>query len=286
MGNHSKVVVTGASGFTGRYLVPELTDYGHIIATLKSDLNDRDAVIAEILAVEPVYVVHLAAISFVGEQDADAIYRVNVVGTTNLLDALALLPIAPKKVIVASSATVYGNASGSTMETAPLRPVNHYGCSKLSMECMAQNYINKLPIIIARPFNYTGLGHSENFLIPKIVATYRSNKGVILLGNLDVAREFNDVRDVCRVYRHLLHSSFDNGVINICRGTPITLMNIIDIMNNITGVKMEVKVNPLFVREDEIKILSGDSRKLEAVVDVTWKYSIEDTLCWMYGVKN
>lgn len=286
MGNHSKVLVTGASGFTGRYLVPELIGYGHIIATLKSDLNDREALVAEILAIEPVYVVHLAAISFVDEQDVDAMYRVNVVGTTNLLDALALLPIAPKKVIVASSATVYGNASGSTMESVPPRPVNHYGCSKLSMECMAQNYINKLPIIIARPFNYTGLAHSENFLIPKIVATYRSNKDVILLGNLDVAREFNDVRDVCRVYRHLLHSSFDSGVINICRGIPIKLMMIIDIMNDITGVKMEVKVNPLFIREDEIKILSGDSRKLEAVIDVTWKYSIEDTLYWMYDAKD
>jgi len=282
----SKVLVTGASGFTGRYLVSELSNYDHIISTLKSDLNDKDAVIAEILAVEPDYVVHLAAISFVGTQEADAIYRVNVIGTTNLLDALSLLPIAPKKVIIASSATVYGNASGEIMETAPLQPVNHYGCSKLSMECMAQNYINKFPIIIVRPFNYTGLGHSKNFLIPKIVTTYRSNKDVIFLGNLDVAREFNDVRDVCRVYRKLLYSSFDNGVINICRGSPITLMNIIDVMNNITGIKMEVKVNPLFVRKDEIKILSGNSRKLEAIIDVTWKYSIEDTLRWMYDIKN
>ena len=63
-------------------------------------------------------------------------------------------------------------------------------------------------------------------------------------------------------------------------------MNIIDIMNNITGIKMEVEVNPLFVREDEIKILSGDSRKLETIIDVIWKYSIEDTLCWMYGFKK
>ncbi|MDC0387452.1 GDP-mannose 4,6-dehydratase [Gammaproteobacteria bacterium] len=286
MGNHSKILITGACGFTGRYLVSELTGHDYTIATLKSDLNDRDAVMAEILAVEPVYVVHLAAISSVDEQDASSIYQVNVVGTSNLLDALALLPIAPKKVIVASSANVYGNASESPMETSPLRPVNHYGCSKLSMECIAQNYINKLPIIITRPFNYTGLGHSDNFLIPKIVATYRSNKGVISLGNLDVAREFNDVRDVCEVYRNLLDSSFDSGVINICKGSSITLMNIIDIMNNITGIKMEVEVNPLFVREDEIKILSGDSRKLETIIDVIWKYSIEDTLCWMYGFKK
>lgn len=282
MKSHSKVLITGARGFTGRHLISELLEHGYIIETLNSDVSDRNAVISEILTKAPTYVVHLAAISFVGEQDVEAIYRVNVVGTTNVLDALTLLPIAPKRVIVASSATVYGNASENTPESAPLRPVNHYGCSKLSMEHMAWNYVNKLSIIIARPFNYTGVGHSDNFLIPKIVSAYRSNNTAISLGNLDVAREFNDVRDVCRVYRQLLHCSFDKRVINICKGVPVTLMNIISLMEKITSIKMEIKVNPLFVRAEEIKVMTGDTRELDAAVDVVWRYSIEETLSWMY----
>ena len=111
------------------------------------------------------------------------------------------------------------------------------------MECLAKNYFSKLPIIITRPFNYTGVGQADHFLIPKIVNHYKNKKNSIELGNLDVKREFNDIRFVCEAYKKLLESEARSEVVNIASENPIALMDIIDIMNKISGYKIEVKVN-------------------------------------------
>ena len=101
------------------------------------------------LSVNPAKVIHLAGVSFVGTADVNSIYNVNVVGTVNLLESLAALNNPTLKVILSSTATVYGNSKTSTLSEKHLpMPVNHYACSKLSMEHMAQNYVNKFVIII------------------------------------------------------------------------------------------------------------------------------------------
>ena len=90
-----------------------------------------------------------------------------MMGTINLLDALCALPICPSKVVLASSANVYGNCAVSPIkEDQPPAPVNHYAMSKLAMEHMARTFASRLPIVITRPFNYTGPGQRSNFLIP------------------------------------------------------------------------------------------------------------------------
>ncbi len=253
---------------------------------MKSDLTDRAAVFDEVVACSPDYVIHLAGISFAAEADADLIYRVNVIGSMNLLDALRQLDKPLRKVILASSATVYGNVQDSVLSEALCpKPVSHYGCSKLAMEHMVQNYVAKLPLVITRPFNYTGIGHAEHFLIPKIVKAYQDAKSAIELGNLDVSREFNDVRDICQIYLDLLLMSRSGVTVNICSGKTISLMTVISLMNEIAGYVMQVKVNPAFVRANEIKDLSGDVSRLNELVQPEFKYGIEDTLRWMYGAK-
>ena len=282
----SKFLITGLDGFTGQHLAAFLTQNGFEVVSLKSDLTDRSAVFSEVASCSPDCVVHLAGISFAAEADADLIYRVNVVGTLNLLDALCQVEKSVQKVVIASSATVYGNVPGSVLSEALCpKPVNHYGCSKLAMEHMAQNYLGKLPLVITRPFNYTGIGHAEHFLIPKIVKAYRESLKEIELGNLDVSREFNDVRDVCRIYLDLLLSDQSGVTVNICSGRTMSLMHIIALMDQIAGYKMQVKVNPAFVRANEIKDLSGDVSRLNDLVQPEFKYGIEDTLRWMYGAK-
>uniref|UniRef100_Q31F02 NAD dependent epimerase/dehydratase family protein n=1 Tax=Hydrogenovibrio crunogenus (strain DSM 25203 / XCL-2) TaxID=317025 RepID=Q31F02_HYDCU len=283
--SHSnKVLITGLDGFTGQYLKSDLELNGFQVVGLTANLIDREAVISEVLTLEPDYVVHLAGISFAASEDTASIYSVNVSGTVNLLDGLSQLNHSPKKTILASSATVYGNVTGSVLsESICPKPISHYGCSKLAMEHMAQNYTDKFPLIITRPFNYTGIGHAEHFLIPKIVKAYQDKKTVIELGNLDVSREFNDVRDICKIYLDLLLSEKDGITVNVCSGKTVSLMSIVSLMDQIAGYKMNVKVNPAFVRENEIKDLSGDVSYLNDLVKPEFKYGIEDTLRWMYG---
>ena len=154
-----KLLVTGADGFTGRHFSSRAVKAGHEVVKLKADLLDREALHDEVLLVRPDLVVHLAAISFVGSPDKISFYAVNVIGTTNLLDAILALPKVPFKVLLASSANVYGNCDISPIDekVAP-NPINHYAASKLAMEHIALTYKGKIPIIITRPFNYTGPG--------------------------------------------------------------------------------------------------------------------------------
>ena len=159
-----KVLITGAHGFTGSHLRKELSEHGYDCIGLKSDLLDKEKLLSEVLSVNPQYVIHLAAMSFTAETDLCKIYNVNVVGSTNLLDALAKLKQPPLRVILASTAAVYGNCGEETQgENIIPRPISHYACSKLSMEYISQNYTQMFPISITRPFNYTGRGHSEIF---------------------------------------------------------------------------------------------------------------------------
>lgn len=293
---HSKrLLITGIVGFTGQYLSSYFSAQGYeVFGTVIDgsedethfvcDLRDSDAVKSVIEKVQPTHVIHMAAVSFVGESNASLIYDVNVIGTCNLLDGLSLLTTPPKKVILASSATVYGDQGCEVLDESMCpKPVNHYGCSKLVMEQMASNYKNKLPIIITRPFNYTGSGQELDFLIPKIVSHYQEGKKKIELGNLHVEREFNDIRDVCAIYVALMESDISDATANLCTGRGIALLSVIEMMNEIAGYEIEVSVNPAFVRPNEIKRLVGSSTKLEALIGDIPLRPFRDTLETMYN---
>ena len=202
-----RILLTGAEGFTGRHFSIAASKAGYEVFALKADLTNSEALSAEVKMVSPAYVLHLAAISAVTHADEEAFYRVNVFGTQNLLRALSKLDYLPEKVLLASSANVYGNSLESPItEKVYPSPVNHYAMSKLAMELMSRAYFQGLPIVIARPFNYTGPGHDTRFVIPKIVEHFKRCAPEIELGNLDILREYNDVRMVCQVYLGLLKS--------------------------------------------------------------------------------
>ncbi|SEF19821.1 GDP-mannose 4,6 dehydratase [Variovorax sp. NFACC28] len=209
---------------------------------------------------------HLAAISFVGHAHDEAFYAVNVVGTTNLLNALVKLSVRPRRVLLASSANIYGNTTHSPIdETQTPAPVNHYGMSKLAMEYMARTYIDQLNIVITRPFNYTGPGQDLNFLIPKLAMHFADRAQSIALGNLDVQREFNDVRMVCDAYLLLLAYGEPNETYNICSGEPYALQFVIDTFARLTTHSIRVEINPAFVRANEVHRLCGNPGKLHSL---------------------
>jgi nucleoside-diphosphate-sugar epimerase len=262
-----KILLTGADGFTGRHFTAAALAQGHATEALKADLTDRAAVATEAATLAPDWVVHLAGIAFVGHADDAAFYAVNVVGTTNLLSALLNLPVRPQKILLASSANVYGNCEFSPIsEQQATAPVNHYAMSKLAMECMAKTFMDRLPIVIARPFNYTGQGQDMNFVIPKLVDHFVRRAQSISLGNLHVEREFNDVHMVCAAYLHLLKLGVAGETYNVCSGQPYTLQSVIDALSRLTGHAMKVDVNPAFVRANELHRLCGDPAKLHGLL--------------------
>jgi GDP-6-deoxy-D-talose 4-dehydrogenase len=282
-----KILLTGAAGFTGHFFKSAAEAAGHQVLALQADLIDKAAVAAEVLHTAPDAVVHLAAISFVGHADDTAFYRVNVVGTMNLLAGLAALPVKPRKVLLASSANVYGNCDASPItEEQPAAPLNHYAMSKMAMEHMARTYLNRLPIMFSRPFNYTGPGQAPNFLIPKLINHFAQRASAIELGNLHVEREFNDVRMVCDAYLALLAHGVPGEVYNICSGKPYTLLHVIDLLSELTKHTMLVRVNPFFVRTNEVHRLCGSPDKLSRTAGVFPTYSLDQTLKWMLEIER
>ena len=294
-----RALVTGLGGFTGRYLAQSLRQAGYrVFGTAHGaeplgpgmyavDLCDRDELARVVAEVRPDVVAHLAAIAFVAHGDAQAIYRTNVVGTRNLLEALAALGERPRAVLLASSANIYGNAQAEIIdESVPAYPANDYAVSKLAMEYMARLWTDKLPIIIARPFNYTGVGQAPQFLLPKIVGHFQRGERVIELGNIDVERDFSDVRRVVDAYRRLLDLAPAGGVFNVCSGQAVSLKEVIAMMETMAGYRIEVRVNPAFVRANEVHKLQGNAGRLEAAIGPLRQIALRDTLQWMLSEKE
>ncbi|MFC4892661.1 GDP-mannose 4,6-dehydratase [Pseudofrancisella aestuarii] len=290
MGN--KVLITGYNGFTGQYVARTLEKFGYTVFGLvasnhnnskcfKANLNDKQSLQKAIVTVEPDYIIHLAAKAFVGHGDISDFYTTNLIGTRNLLEVIAENLSSIKHVIIASSANIYGNTKeGSLSEEMLPNPANDYAVSKISMEYIAQLFANKIPITITRPFNYTGVGQSDKFLIPKIIKHFKAREEIIELGNIEVWREFNDVRYIANIYVSLLNAK-PGETINLCTGKYYSLKEVINICSNITGHKIQIKINSNFVRENEVKILAGNPDKLNKLVNIDNKHSLEDTLKWM-----
>jgi len=295
----ARALITGIEGFTGQYIVDELRLASYEIVGLafasacgqsenviSCDLTDLPSVEAAVDQAQPDVIVHLAGISFVAHGDVDAIYRTNIVGTRNLLAAASKLKTAPSAILLASSANIYGNAGVEIIdESTPAAPANDYAVSKLAMEYVAKLWVDKLPITIVRPFNYTGVGQSIDFLLPKLVDHFRRRAPMIELGNLDVVREFSDVRNVVEYYRRLLQrdSNFTSGdAFNICSGVGHSLLEAIEMLREISDHSPEIRVNPAFVRANEVKKLVGSRVKLENAIGVVSAIPLRDTLRWMY----
>lgn len=291
-------LVTGLAGFTGHYVARELEALGYEVVGLGQgralagrhlavDLRDARRLGELVAEIQPQVVVHLAAVAFVAHGDVSDIYSSNIVGTRNLLAALAACKRRAEKVLLASSANVYGNAEVPVLdESCAVQPENDYAVSKCAMELLSRHWRDDLPIVVSRPFNYTGVGQSLSFLLPKLVDHFARRLPQVELGNIDVYRDFSDVRTVADAYARLLGAGESGEVYNVCSGVSYSIQDILLMLAELAGYSIDVHVNPAFVRANEVKRLAGSNRKLAATIGELKHIPLRDTLQWMYRAQT
>ncbi len=296
MSTTKKVLITGASGFTGFYVKRALEDNGHQVfgttlnakhGFMQANLTKFEDVAAVIETVKPTTIVHLAGISFAGETDVPAFYSSNVLATRNVLAATERHAPNIESVIIASSASVYGaNRSPLLSESSEVQPLSDYAVSKACVELVAKSWMSRVPITITRPFNYTGLGQSKNFIIPKILSAFANNRSSLALGNTSVFRDFSDVRDVAEVYKLLVERPSIGEVFNIASGKAVSLTELLDLASTLTGHKLTIERDPDLIRPNEVQYQTGNSKKLRMLLDIKSWREIDETIEWMLSDSN
>ncbi|MFN8035215.1 MAG: GDP-mannose 4,6-dehydratase [Acidimicrobiia bacterium] len=272
-----RAAVTGARGFVGPHLVAHLEAMGDDVFALdrsgpeRFDVTDADAVRDTLSAIRPDALYHLAALSHVGEswEAPNLTIRVNVEGTLNVLRACADAGVT--RVVVVGSAEQYGRVRPEDVplpEDAPMRPVTPYGASKVAADVLAlQAFLaDGLPTIRARPFNHTGPGQTDRFLVPalarRIASAEHAGASEVVVGSLDPVRDVTDVRDVVRAYRLLALHGTPGEAYNVCRGTGVAVAEIAALLVERARRPLEVRVDPALVRPVEVPRLIGDGTRL------------------------
>ena len=280
-----RVLVLGSRGFTGRHLCNRLHSNPSVTVFEASDYGvdlRRPATVQRCLAeTRPEVVVNLAAVSFVGGSDYKGIYDVNAFGHLNLLKELKHSGFAGR-LIFASSANIYGNNTPTTItEQLSPNPVNHYSCSKVLAENFCTMFRDQFEIIVVRPFSCIGVGQKPHFLVPKIVQHFRERQPFIELGNIDVERDFSDIRDIAANYMLLIHTDKKCDVVHFCSNETYSIKQIISMLEEISNHKIDVRMNPQCGREKDLLYQRGSDTRVLSLGFVR-RYSMRDTLEWMY----
>lgn len=275
----ARILLSGATGFLGRHLFKHLQGMGHEMFGTSNhpqvdgpifycDIRDPLGVESVFRLVKPEIVIHSAAISSVTSSAAEDYYRVNTVGTENMINSALAMPGRVRFMFV-STAGVYGNQDTDRLhEGLCPKPVHHYGMSKFCAERVLVNNLERIDYTIIRPFNIVGEGQSGEFIMPKLVDAFHRRLPVVKLGNIQVYRDYIDVSDACELIARLTFNPAAIGeVCNLCTGGPVSIEQILDLLKGITGHKMEVEVDQAFVRKNEVWRLLGDATKLGSLTD-------------------
>lgn len=292
--NGRRILVTGASGFAGRHLMASAAFAGVEFATLQCvDIRDRSALDAQVASIKPDHVIHLAAQSFVPRsfEDPAGTLEVNLMGTLNLLQSLDKVGFSGRFLYV-SSGDVYGAVRESQLpvkeELVPA-PRNPYSVSKLAAEqlCLQWHRSNRLDVVIARPFNHVGPGQGNAFVVPalaaQVVAISRGEAvPAISAGDIDVTRDFTDVRDIVSGYASLLASGTSGAIYQLCSGVERSVRGILEQLLALRGVAAKIEQDPLKFRPAEQRRMVADnslvSRDTGWLPTIRWETTLEDII--------
>jgi GDP-4-dehydro-6-deoxy-D-mannose reductase len=296
-----RCLVTGATGFVGPHLTARLAAAGHEVWTtdrtagatgerhIRADLLDMDATAALVEAARPDWIFHLAGLSSVAYSFAhpQEVLHANLTGACNLFEAMrAAAPRA--RVVVVGSAEEYGAVEPGRQpiqESEPLRPQSPYAVSKAAQEMLALQYASShgLDVVLVRSFNHSGPGQSDRFVLPgfarQIAAIERGLQAPLLrVGNLDVWRDFLDVRDVVRAYALLAEHATPGTAYNVCRGNASRIGDLLDGLVGLARVPLRSEVDPERWRPSDLPVLSGDATRLHSCTGWKPEYAIKTTL--------
>jgi GDP-4-dehydro-6-deoxy-D-mannose reductase len=288
-----RVLITGAGGFVGTYLRAALAaSPGTTIIPSSADVTDADAIRSMITAANPDIVVHLAGIASVPQarEAPDAAFAVNLGGSLTV--ARAILAAAPSCLMIhIGSAECYGASFRAGLpldEGAPLAPLNVYAATKaaadLALGAMAAE--SGLRLVRFRPFNHTGPGQSDAFVLPAFAAqiaaiTAGRQPPVIRVGNLDAARDFLDVRDVVRAYTAAIARHADlpaNAIFNLASGTPRRIGDILATMIAVSGRDITIEIDPARLRPVDIPLAVGNAEAARRILGWQPEIPFEETL--------
>jgi len=308
-----KALITGINGFAGSYLaqyliqknykvfgliqpktdIKNLNDIKSKIKFVPIDLIDKPKVEKYISLVKPNKIFHLAGISSVKES-ADFAYKafeVNFFGTLNIFEAVRKLKL-KSRIILVSSAEVYGENLEKEVanEQTSCRPINHYASSKLCAETIALSYIKNegIDAVIIRPGNHIGPRQSERFFVPTVAKQIaqiaaKKNPPVIYLGNLNVKRDFTDVRDIVKAYILVAEKGKTGGIYNVCSGKTILLKDIVKMFIEIAKVKVKIITKKSEYRKFEAKNFLLDCSKIKRTLNWRPDFSIEESILDIYN---
>lgn len=301
MGTKGKVLIFGAGGFVGRYLAQEFLISGYQVVGsdkvnngtlpadvefIEADLLNTDAVNKIVEDVQPDMIVNLAAISSVGASWSipQVTMSVNVIGALNIMEAARKCKPMPKVMFIGSSEE-YEESDQPISEATPLNANNPYGISKMAQERFAEVYRERygMRIYCVRPFNHTGIGQRDSFVLPsfcKQVAEIEQSgePGVIKVGNLSAKRDFSDVRDIVRAYRMIIESDDCTKIYNVGSGQAFGLNELLDYIVSLSSQEIAVEVDPARFRPVDTPIICCDYSKIEQ--ELGWKpeHGIKETL--------
>ncbi len=270
-------VVTGAAGFVGAHLLAELGDEA---SPLEVDVRKPAELVDAVRAASTAAVVHLAAVSSVGEswENPAEAWLVNTVGTVNLVQAV--LEASPSaRLLLASTGEVYGRAEKlPTTEAAPVAPLSPYAASKAAAEiaCEQAARARGLDVVVARAFQHEGPGRDDRFAIGswtrQIAQLELEGGGELRVGDLSAERDITDVRDVSRAYRLLLDLAVPPGIYNVASGRTVRMTEILGLLTEMATCPVTVEPDPDRLRPSELPVVWGDASKLTAATG--WKPEI------------
>ena len=252
----------------------------------QTDIRNSDEIRAVVREASPHQIYHLAGISSVPDswKDPRLTFDVNVIGSYNVFDAAMRLS-RPPRILNVSTSQVYVPSDAALLETNAVGPDNPYAASKAMAELLAVQYrkFTKGGIITARAFNHTGPRQSTSFALPSFARQLVEMEAglrapTLKVGNLEVKRDFTDVRDVVGAYYELLEKGVVGDVYNVCSGRAVLLGDLVKELQKNCGVAVRVEVDSDRIRLGEVPLIVGDAGKLHRMTGWLPKIPLERTL--------